>query len=185
MRDLADTLGNRIEPSSEERVDAVKNICRPFSISAVVVKGVKPGEPACLSAMYAMIGNAFTSIAVPYWAVGPTPGLSSSSDENSLWGISRKLKSYVFDSPANARLVNPAKISRLNPLLFEAEDHILDETDKLLEQWRNTSASPEGKPGHKGKPDTLVRQMLEAERSFAGYAYSKLAEFNARLNQAE
>jgi hypothetical protein len=167
MRDMADSLGNPVVFSlmsgnsvpSTGYFNCVKNICRPFSISATVIQGVKQNEPAFLTTMWAMLGNPFASFAIPYWPVGQSPSISASGSDSSLFGISENLKMILFDS-SDRRSINIAKTIKLRNLLFQAEDSVYTATNEILNQWRQKTPSKD--------------EMLNIEKRFADFAYSKM-----------
>jgi hypothetical protein len=163
MRDMADSEGNPIEfkalNTSVSYFNGISNICNPYSISATVIQGVKKGEPAILSTMWAMLGNPFASVAVPYWPVGQSPSISLSGSDTSLYGISARLKALLFDN-SNRNYLNIGRAIKLQSLLFKAENKIYTSTNTLLNQWR--------------KKTPLNSEMLDKEKRFAEYAYSKM-----------
>ncbi|MBN2775343.1 MAG: hypothetical protein JXR31_13895 [Prolixibacteraceae bacterium] len=163
MRDIVDSNGN---PVSTGIIDCNKNICRPSSISATVIQGVKNSEPGYLTTMWAMLGNPFTSIAVPYWPVGQTPEISRSDSEKSLYSASLNLKKFLFDSNNN-QYVDIQKTISVLPSLFETENKILDETGKLMKQWRNK------------KPE--MADLLQTEINFSSLALKTIQKITKKI----
>jgi hypothetical protein len=111
--------------------------------------------------MWTILGNPFSSSAVPYWPVGPTPALSSSSSntDSSLYAISLKLKKWIFNEPDH-KAVNIRRTLKLRSILLNAEDSVYISTNILLQQWRKTHPT--------------VDEMLKTENSLAEYTYLKL-----------
>ena len=151
----------------KEYFDCRKNICTPFSISAVVICGIKQNEPASQTTLWAMLGNPFASIAVPYWAAGEVPSLASSVSECSLYGISRKIKNMIFDIQ-NKNYVNIPETIKLKNILFKIENTIYNNANTALDKWRKSA------PGK--------NEMLSKERELADYAYSELLKVYNDLN---
>lgn len=165
MRDL--NLSHR-EQVEGDFFNCRQNICTPNSISATVIQGVKKGEPEYLSTMWTMLGSPFASIAVPYWPVGKTPKVSSTTGHESLYGISSKIKSQLF-TPENNSFVNIRKATKIKEKLFTIENSILEETNTLLENWRAS-------PVNEG-------QMLNAENRFANLVFSELKKIHSVANE--
>ncbi len=141
------------------------SICRSSSVSAAVFQGVRPGEPARLSTMWAMLGQPATSITIPYWAVGMTPPESDGQETAPLCDVSNQIRSLLFDSEDNSRFLDSYKLRDskgrgLWTVTFAAEDSILSAAEALLEQWRVNAPTTD--------------EILEAESAFAGYAFSIL-----------
>lgn len=141
------------------------SICRSSSVSAAVFQGVRQGEPAQLSTMWAMLGQPATAITIPYWAIGPTPPESDGRRTSPLCDVALKIESLLFDLEDYPRLINTYKLEDSRGMglwrrTFTAEDSILTAAEALLEEWRLQTPA--------------VEEMLKAEAVFAGYALSVL-----------
>jgi len=156
MRDMADAQGN---PVSSGFLNCRTNICTLNSIAATVIQGVKENEPGFLTTMWAMLGNPFVSVAVPYWPVGKTPEISSSGSGKSLYAVSGKLKALLFDSSGTGNL-DVVKTLLIQDQIFEAEDQIYINTNGLLKSWRQEFPT--------------YKEMLDTEKEFADYALKTL-----------
>ncbi len=169
MRDLADPSGKPIinHNSSENSdvstgtINCSKNICTPYSISATVIQGILPNEPDDLTTMWTMLGNPFTSITVPYWPIGETPSVSVSGSGYSLYGISARLKKWVFNQ-TDKKIANIERILIVRHQLLQAEDSIYTATISILRDWQ------------KDHPSKGI--ILDTEKRFAEYAYSKMLQ---------
>jgi predicted alpha/beta superfamily hydrolase len=165
MRDMADSAGMPITlnsgGASAGYFNFRKNICTPYSIAATVIQGVKQSEPAFLTTMWTMLGNPFTSIAIPYWPVGQSPYIAASNSDCSLFGISQHLKSLVFDQH-DRNYANIARTKELRELLLQSEDSVYKAANDNLNRWRKSNPSYD--------------EMLSIEKRFADYAYSKMLD---------
>ncbi len=137
------------------------SICRTTSVSATVIQGIKPGEPAYLSTMWTILGQPAGAIAVPYWPAGPTPAVSDGSPTAPLCDVARDIQRRLWDYTENENYINSFKLRDQDgggiwPVLFPAEDSILTAADSALAAWRlNPPAAAE---------------MLAFESSLADYA---------------
>jgi len=159
---LAIPFGDRWEsekPLGYIHVD--KSICRTSSVSAAVMQGVRPGEPAFLSTFWVMLGQPAASITVPYWPVGPTPPEADGPQTAPLNDISNRIRGLLFDLPEERHFMNTQKLKDgsgggLWGITMAAEDSILTATEVLLTDWRRRPPRP--------------AVILEAEMTFARYA---------------
>lgn len=141
------------------------SICRWSSVSAAVIRGVLPDEPARLSTMWVILGQPASSIALPYWPVGATPPEADGPQSAPICDVANLIKSLLFDYTENERYIDSYKLrdaigKGLWARTFIAEDSILAATEILLDQWRiQTPTSAE---------------MLAAEFALADYTLSVL-----------
>lgn len=169
IRDMADSLGNPLNnENNPSYFYCKKNLCTPYSIAATVILGVKNEEPAYLTTMWTMLGNPFSSIAIPYWAVGKTPKLATSIKESSLYGISFKLKKLIFDLP-NKKYVNVKMVKKMGNQLLPVEDSIYLSANNYLSNWRQNFPTNDA--------------MILIEEKFANYAYENMLNtYNKLIN---
>lgn len=167
MRDMADSAGTpvtlpliaRTDKTPDYNLNCKYNICTPYSISATVIQGVKNNEPVFLTTMWAMLGNPFSSVAVPYWPVGSPPSVSGSGKGCPLFDISLKIKKLIFCYP-NQKLVNINKTIKIRSQLLQIEDSVYNETNSKIMHWRSNYPVKE--------------VLLSEENRSADYVYSKL-----------
>jgi len=195
MRDFTDADNNPISVPFSKRWDAdspfgyiyTSNcICRSSSVSATVIQGVLPGEPAKLSTMWTMLGQPAASITVPYWAVGETPPEAYGPETAPLCDIARKIYSLLFDyeesNEENQRArrtrnyldsfkLRDGKGNGLWAKTFPAEDLIFAKTEVKLAEWRKNGVD--------------VQDMLATESELAAYALSVLEEAYAEMEKSE
>ncbi|MFC1553485.1 carcinine hydrolase/isopenicillin-N N-acyltransferase family protein [candidate division KSB1 bacterium] len=172
MRDFVDKDNNPIELPFKDKWDEKSPygyiscnlcICRPSSVSAAVMQGVKPGEDPRLSTLWAMLGQPAMSITVPYWPVGPAPEAANGSRTAPLADISNKIKELLFDhvemavdprtqrearTRASRNLIDSFKLRDENgnglwAEIFPAEDKIFEKAEANLENWRKTGVNTE------------------------------------------
>jgi len=143
------------------------SICRSTSVSAAVIQGVAPGEPARLSTMWAILGQPAGAIAVPYWPVGNTPVEANSGPTAPLCDAALAIKALLFDYSANQHYIDSYKLldgrgGGFWTKLFPAEDMIMAAAESLMVVWRANPPLPE--------------VMLQAEARFAAGALSSLRQ---------
>jgi hypothetical protein len=117
------------------------SICREPSISAVVIQGVLPDEPAELSTMWTLLGQPAVSIAIPYWSVGDIPVAADDNPTAPLCDIANQIRGLLFDLP-ESEYINTFRLRDENTdglwnRTFTAEDSIFHITDSLQNQWRS------------------------------------------------
>jgi len=153
-----------------------KSICRTTSVSAAVMQGVKPGEPARLSTLWAMLGQPAASITIPYWPVGPTPPEADGPETAPLCDVSQRIRGLLFDLPGaedrhflDTRKLRDGRGGGLWSLTLAAEDSILDASAKLLDGWRRQPPRP--------------AEILQVEATFTRYALGILQNAYHTLNR--
>ncbi len=117
------------------------SICRSSSVSAAVIRGILPGEPATLSTMWVILGQPAASIATPYWPVGPTPAEANGTVTAPLCDIALQIKSQLFDYSENTYYIDSYKLrdkkgGGLWITTFPVEDSIFTEAERIIEDWR-------------------------------------------------
>ena len=143
------------------------SICRSSSVSAAVIQGVLPGEAPFLSTLWVLLGQPASTLAVPYWPVGPAPAPASAGARVPLWAEARRLQAYLLRPAGGAMLIDTYALrdgrgGGLWSTLFPAEDAILDEAEAFLAAWRLAAPSP--------------GQMLAVEGVFADQALEFLQD---------
>jgi hypothetical protein len=157
------------------------SICRWSTVSAGVVHGVLPAEPAELNTMWVMLGQPATAIAVPYWPVGGVPPEANGPVTAPLCDASLRIKYSAFTHfyvPEMYAVLDFVDSYALRDeygmgvwaLTFAAEDSILAATDSLLALWRQQQHLP-------------VQDMLEAEQRLASCALSQLVGIDHRFGE--
>ncbi len=119
------------------------SICRYSSVSAAVIHGTKPGEPAGLSTMWALLGNPATTIAVPYWPVCESPTVADGPSTAKLCNVSLDIKDDLFDLESNSQYIDTYKLrdgegGGLWAYTFPYEDEIFSGVASLMEKWRDS-----------------------------------------------
>ncbi len=152
------------------------SICRSSSVSAAVIRGVLPDEPARLSTMWVILGQPATAVAVPYWPVGVTPPEADGPQTAPLCDSAIQVRSLLFDYTDNTSYIDSYKLRDaagrgLWARTFMAEDSIFTAAEARLEEWRETTPTAEA--------------MLAFEASLAGYTLSILQKSRADLAAAE
>ncbi|UCH11388.1 MAG: T9SS type A sorting domain-containing protein [Fidelibacterota bacterium] len=142
------------------------SICRYWTVSAVVIQGVIPGEPPELSTMWTLLGHPATAITIPYWPIGQAPPEAGDLIAP-LCDTANKIKGLLFNDDRYIDYIDSYKLldgqgGGLWTHTFPAEDSIFSAAETLLTDWRS---------------DTLdTNEMLATEGTFARYALSVLDE---------
>ncbi|MBC7187360.1 MAG: T9SS type A sorting domain-containing protein [Calditrichaeota bacterium] len=174
MRDFSDANSNPVPVPFPARWQSNRpfgyiycylSICRSTSVAAAVIQGVRAGEPARLSTMWAILGQPAGAIAVPYWPVGNTPPAADGEPTAPLCDAALAIKSLLFDYAENNNYIDSYKLrdgkgGGFWPKLFAEEDAIFATADSLMVLWRATAVPPQ--------------VMLQAEAELATRALSVL-----------
>ncbi|MDZ7295323.1 MAG: T9SS type A sorting domain-containing protein [candidate division KSB1 bacterium] len=174
MRDFSDGNSNSVPVPFPARwlsnrpfgyIYCYLSICRSTSVSAAVIQGVLPGEPARSSTMWAILGQPAGAIAVPYWPVGNTPVEANGEPTAPLCDAALAIKNLLFDYTENSNYIDSYKLrdgkgGGFWARLFPAEDAIFVTAESLTVVWRGGAAPPQ--------------EMLQAEAVLAAQALSVL-----------
>jgi len=120
---------------------------RYTSTSSVIIQGVKKEESPLLTTMWSMVGFPLSSVVIPVWITpgGSLPSLISAQGiENApICDKALKLKSLMIPSTRgstkyyiNATMVYNADKSGITQQLIPVNQHIIERTNQILEQWR-------------------------------------------------
>ncbi len=156
MRDFSDFNGDPVSVPYQGQwsqgipygyINTSKSICRYSSVSAVVIHGVLPSEPAGLSTFWAILGQPASTIALPYWPVVNTPPEADGTPTAPLSDISRLIRSNLFSFPGNNTYINSFKLrdgkgGGLWSRTFPLEDSILLNTATFLDSLRSLPSLP-------------------------------------------
>ncbi|MDH7561714.1 MAG: FlgD immunoglobulin-like domain containing protein [bacterium] len=176
MRDFSDANSNPVPVPFPARWQSNRpfgyiycylSICRSTSVSAAVIQGVRPGEPARLSTMWAMLGQPAGAVAVPYWPVGNTPAAANGEVTAPLCDAALAIKSLLFDYAENSNYIDSYKLRDGKGggfwyTLFPAEDAIFARAESLMVLWRANPVPPQ--------------VMLQAEADLARRALAVLRQ---------
>ncbi|MBP6875460.1 MAG: hypothetical protein KBD56_05275 [Candidatus Eisenbacteria bacterium] len=198
MRDFSDASarGFAIPYDGRERaawphgfIDCGQSICRSSSVSAVVIHGVMPDEPAALTTMWTLLGNPIAACAVPYWPVGPAPAVAHVGTRAPLWLEAARLRAAMIHESGSTTLADSYQLLDGSgggywTALFETEDAILQAGESALASWRGEAREAQG-PGAgaasvTGTPDPArlpawnASDMLALEERLAMQAYDFL-----------
>jgi hypothetical protein len=183
VRDFSDYNSNplpvpfRHEWSSATPIGYVNSnisICRYKSVSAVVINGVRRGEPPQLSTMWTILGQPAAGIAVPYWPVGEVPRAARGNTSAPLYDAATSIRTLLFHQPSYPDYIDTHKLrdecgNGLWSWNIPAEDSIQNATEQLLARWRH------GMPRNE--------QLLEVENTCASCALSRLTTSSERLHR--
>jgi len=153
------------------------SICRSTSVSAAVIQGVIPGELAKLSTMWTMLGQPASTITVPYWPTGDTPGNANGDPTAPLCDVANQIKSTLFDFTGESHYIDSYKLSDgsgsgLWAKTFIAENSIFAVAENMLTRWRLVT------PG--------TNEIFMEETTFADYALSILQQaYNEILSNSQ
>lgn len=150
------------------------SINRSSSVSFAIIQGVLETEDARLSTMWTILGQPSTGILVPYWPVGPTPPEADGPETAPLNEMANRIRRELYpaaemegsgDSPARPLHINTLKLQDAQgegiwKITLPAEDSIIADAERLLEQWRATGVDP--------------ATMMETQRTLAARALDTL-----------
>ncbi|MEA3288214.1 MAG: T9SS type A sorting domain-containing protein [Candidatus Marinimicrobia bacterium] len=150
------------------------SICRSICISATVVHGVIPDEPARTTTMWNLLGQPSTAIALPYWPIGEAPAAATGLQGCTLSDIANSLLSgidttiYINQYQMDLEFINTPMLRNYNgeglwANIFPAEDSIFSWTESQLANWRNT--------GNSGLPEILAFESEMAELAVSTLEY--------------
>lgn len=153
MRDFVDTNGEDKAPipyagtwegNAYGYIGTNLSICRYSSVSATVIHGTTPNEPAGFSTMWNLLGNPAVTIAVPYWPVCETPGIADGTVSAKLCDIALDIKDDLFDLASSGQYVDTYKLRNaegggLWAYTFPYEDKNFSYVDSLMEEWGHES----------------------------------------------
>jgi hypothetical protein len=124
-------------------------IPRPSSASTTVIHGVKPGESPGFTTMWNILGFQLCTPAIPVWIEGgdhlPSILVADAGENAPLCDMAMQLKKKILPITRGSgrRYLNLAFLinvegsgilQKIRPL----EDRILDRTDEVMEQWRES-----------------------------------------------
>jgi len=125
---------------------ALPTIAEPLVCSSMIVHGVAPGEDPALATMWAALGHANYTVAVPVWVSVPRIPLPIARGYMAARASSLCAKGDEAATQAS---------------VFPVERHLFDETEELLVGWRSSL-------------DLAHRDMARVEARMAYDAYSLL-----------
>ena len=134
--------------------------------SAVVIKGVRPGENPLLTTMYAVIGSPDLSLAYPLWVgAGMVPIYLSRPDSTPMYNYCRARKDRLYDNPdaffyINAKALCDEFGDGFYSYTIPLENWAIEKADSLLEGWR--AVTP---PDY----EIAMEQFYIARALFAGF----------------
>jgi hypothetical protein len=128
-------------------INTSKSICRNSTVSAVVVQGVLPTEPAGLSVFWTILGQPATAVAVPYWPVAKTPPEADGETTAPLCDVSRQIRAQLFDFSGGEEYINSFKLldgkgAGLWTCSFPFEDSVLQVTARFMDSMRMKKELP-------------------------------------------
>ncbi len=119
------------------------SICRPYSVSSMIFRGVRSDEPEYLSTFYIILGNPLTGSVIPLWVkAGSVPKLVENYKHSPLNFEQMKIYSYLYPHDKAYTLDVSYLAGENSPNLlqkiFSLENSILKETESALESWRKS-----------------------------------------------
>ncbi len=119
-------------------------INRPYSASAVVINGKKPGDKNSIATFWVILGEPVTSIAVPVWVEAKeSPSPLWEGEHAPICAEALRIKKIIYPYSEGSkkyymqvtRLINKEKTGFL-PLLLKTEREIFEETARFLKSKR-------------------------------------------------
>ncbi len=171
FRDIKDESGTIFNydkgySAGDKRFYNTKNsICRPYSVSGMVFRGVKPDEPEYLSTFYIILGNPLTGSVLPLWvAAGDVPEIVGRYKNSLLNFEQMKIYHYIYPHDKEYTLDVSYLAGERSPnlirKLFSLENSIIGESEQALKSWRKSF------PGEKA---ISAFQNYLAEKLYSNY----------------
>ncbi len=126
----------------DKRFFYTKNaICRPYTVSSIVIKGVKINEPSYLTTMFFITGNPLTGPAIPLWVKsGSVPEILSSRSFSPLNKLMLKIYNFIYPDEApytlDVALFKNKGAKNFLKKIIEFENKLIEDVNKNLESWR-------------------------------------------------
>lgn len=148
-RDYRKEYANK--PQNEDFVNSDDLITRYGSASAVIIRGVKAGEPRNLSTMWTMVGFPNTSLTLPVFPFGNSVPAVLTKDETgnaplSRFSLALKDECYPIKPSSGYKYLKISKLYNAEQtgyaqVLDNAEKQIFKETEAILAKWRKQPPS--------------------------------------------
>ena len=171
--------------------DVRETIHRQSTVAAMVFHGVKDGEDAAFTTMWAVLGQPLFSVAVPCWpAAGPTAPAMGGRERSALCNAALELADAFYEVPlpkppedkqaadaenrTEAEMAGAPRWLRVHELpalrkeLGAAEDAVLRTTTELLDKLRKEPPAPADlRASLKAAHEAAAAQALKAVEAMA------------------
>jgi len=144
-------------------------INHPTTTYVALFHGVRPDENPSLTTFWPIIGGPIFSIAVPSWVIAESTAPEMDGAEFSPLCIAARdlyLANYVTGDKRKF-LLNPDMLPDIWAVTYPVEDHIFDQTESIMAQWRQDYPT--------------ARQVASFHRSMASEAMNTLQEVTELL----
>jgi len=131
------------DPAAPLYIHTNDTINRNSSVAVAVFQGAPSPDKACLATMWVALGQAVTSVAVPFWPeAGSVPAACAGPSTAPLNDLSRTLVAYLYPD-IRGHMSQYLNLTRLRtyggegvlPKLLRIEDEVLDKTARKLGEW--------------------------------------------------
>ncbi|MFY9341465.1 MAG: hypothetical protein WAT39_03170 [Planctomycetota bacterium] len=172
------------------RLDARETICRQTTVAALVLHGVKAGEDAKWTTMWAMLGPPLFTMAVPLFpAAGAVPLAVAGDPASAICAQGQRLASAFWvdaaapgepdsDPPEEAELAGPLRWLRTDTMpaarraILFGEAEVLARHEEAVFAWRKAGPAP---------APAALRQFQEAMAKLVLRNLTELAEAQAAV----
>ncbi|MCP4712704.1 MAG: hypothetical protein GY869_29100, partial [Planctomycetes bacterium] len=139
-RDLdgAVSVPNPQDNNGGEVLDNRDAISSCNTVATALFHGVKSNESPSLTTFWALLGEPTFSVAVPSWVIAESVAPEIDGEEESPLCevvLAFRRANYMVDQ--DICYLIPDKIEEIQGLTFDIEDRIFDQTEIIMEQWRN------------------------------------------------
>jgi len=117
-------------------------ICNRSTASAVVIRGIRTGEPASFTTVFAMIGTPILSVAIPLWVKsGEVPYCLSSSVGAPIYQLCAQRRRQLYDNPQAPLYINSRYLlyddgGGVYSYTLPLEAWGISEADRNLDYWQ-------------------------------------------------
>ncbi len=142
LRDITGKDGKSFSEKSKKRYYYTKNsICRPYTTSTIIIKGVLKNEPSYLTTLYFLPSNPLTGTILPLWVkAGKVPENLGMRKRSPLTMSMLKLYNYLYPEDKFYTLdtfyLKDNKTANVLSEIKNFENYIISITEKKLDLWR-------------------------------------------------
>lgn len=150
--------------------------------SAVVVRGVREGEDASLTTIFAMLGSPILSLAFPLWSSsGSVPGCLSEPSGAPVYRLCSQRRSRLYNNSSSPYHLNSRSLLDDNgqgiySYTFPLENWAAGQVDMLVEKWH---------VNHPNANELSAEQSRLSEMLFAGFESETSWFIDGEINNSQ
>lgn len=142
-----------------ESINTQSTINRQNTVSAVVFHGVKPGNAACWTTMWTLLGEPAFSVAVPCWITAKSPSATlSGTSKSPLGAVATKVRQLNYETPT---VLNSRRLEQVWAQTLPVENRIIQQTAERMTAWGKTDLPPQSEE-MAGFQEAMARSALQS-----------------------